>query len=165
MSQVTLQGQPIEIQGRFPQVGEPVADFSLAGIGFAPVNLSDFVGKKVVLNIFPSVDTPICAMSVRMFNQQAASKENTAVICISADLPFAASRFCAAEGIENVTMASFFRAPNFTQSYGVKIAEGPMAGLAARAVICLDETGKVSHCELVSEIKTEPDYDAALAVL
>ncbi|WP_163835251.1 thiol peroxidase [Spartinivicinus ruber] len=165
MSTVTFQGNPVSVSGKFPTVGEKANSFSLCGADLSDIKLGAFAGKKVVLNIFPSIDTPVCAASVRAFNQKAAAKENTAVICISADLPFAAGRFCEVEGINGVVTASFFRTPEFTESYGVNINEGPLRGLAARAVICLDEQGKVVHSELVKEITEEPNYQAALDAL
>lgn len=165
MTTITLAGTPIEVAGNFPAVGATVADFSLVANDLADVSLADFVGKRKVLNIFPSIDTGICATSVRVFNQQAANIANTVVLCISADLPFAQARFCGAEGIENAKTLSAFRNKDVAQNLGVAIATGPLAGLTARAVIVLDENNKVLHSELVPEIKQEPNYEAALAVL
>lgn len=165
MSKVTLAGNEIEITGNFPQVGQQVADFSLVNNGLEDVALASFAGKRKVLNIFPSIDTGICATSVRVFNQKAASLANTAVLCISADLPFAQARFCGAEGIENAQTLSSFRNKAVHEQLGVNIVSGPLAGLTARAVIVLDEENKVLHSELVPEIKQEPNYEAALAVL
>ncbi len=166
MSTVTLKGNPVQIGGNFPQPGQSVPDFNLADKTRADVNLANFAGKRKVLNIFPSIDTPTCAMSVRTFNQKAGSVDNTVVLCISADLPFAQNRFCGAEGIENVQTLSTFRNTNgFAESYGVAIKDSSLAGLTARAVIVLDENNKVLHSELVSEITNEPNYDAALAAL
>ena len=162
---VTIEGKKLSVLGQFPQVGQQAPEFTLCGADLSDLTLSSFKGKKVVLNIFPSVDTPVCAMSVRAFNQMAADIDNTVVLCISADLPFAASRFCAAEGIENVKTASFFREPQFTQAYGVNINEGPLKGLAARAVIILNEDGQVTYSERVAEIKHEPNYEAAMMAL
>ncbi len=162
---VTAEGKKVSISGVFPQAGQPAPAFTLCGADLSDLTLSSLKGKKVVLNIFPSVDTPTCAMSVRKFNQTAADVDNTIVVCISADLPFAASRFCAAEGLANVKTASFFRAPEFTQDYGVNINAGPLKGLAARAVVVLNEDGQVTYSELVAEIKDEPNYDAAMAAL
>lgn len=165
-STVNLKGSPVEIGGNFPQKGQAVPDFNLADKSRADVTLENFAGKRKVLNIFPSIDTPTCATSVRTFNQKAASLGNTIVLCISADLPFAQNRFCAAEGIENVTTLSTFRnTAKFAGDYGVAIKTGSLAGLTARAVIVLDENNKVLHSELVSEITNEPNYDAALAAL
>ncbi|MDG6895195.1 thiol peroxidase [Volucribacter amazonae] len=162
---VTLAGNPIEIGGHFPQVGEKVADFCLTNKELSEVKLSEFSGKRKVLNIFPSIDTGICATSVRKFNQQSAKLVNTVVLCISADLPFAQARFCGAEGIENVVVLSTFRHKEVHQQLGVAINSSPLAGLTARAVIVLDENNQVLHSELVPEIKQEPDYANALAVL
>jgi thiol peroxidase len=165
MSTVTLQGNPIEVNGAFPQAESPAPEFTLVGKGLADVSLESFGGKRKVLNIFPSVDTPTCASSVRRFNELASKLENTVVLCVSADLPFAQARFCGAEGLENVETLSTLRHTDFLADYGVAIASGPMVGLAARAVVVLDENNKVTHAELVSEIAHEPDYDAAISVL
>jgi thiol peroxidase len=165
MTQVTLHGNPVAISGQLPQVGEQAAAFTLAGGDLADTSLSAFAGKRKVINIFPSVDTPTCATSVRKFNAQANALENTVVLCVSADLPFAQARFCGAEGLENVKNLSAFRAPEFATQYGVAIAEGALKGLTARAVVVLDENDKVLHSQLVPEIGDEPDYEAALAVL
>lgn len=165
MAQVTLGGNPITIDGQLPQVGAQAPDFTLVGDGLADVTLSSLSGKRKVVNIFPSIDTPTCATSVRKFNAQANELPNTVVLCVSADLPFAQARFCGAEGLENVKNLSAFRAPEFASSYGVAIADGPLKGLTARAVVVLDENDKVLHSELVPEIKQEPDYEAALAAL
>lgn len=165
MSQVTLAGNPIDVAGTFPQKGDVVADFTLVSGDLSEVSLADFAGKRKVLNIFPSIDTGICATSVRVFNQKAADVANTIVLCISADLPFAQARFCGAEGIENVKTLSTFRNHKAHTALGVDISSGPLAGLTARAVIVLDENNNVLHSELVPEIKQEPNYDTALAVL
>lgn len=165
MTTITLAGNPIAVAGQFPQVGDTVADFTLVNNGLENVALSQFDGKRKVLNIFPSIDTGICATSVRTFNQRAASLQNTVVLCISADLPFAQARFCGAEGIENAQTLSAFREPEVAKALGVAMIEGPLAGLTARAVIVLDEQNRVLHSELVPEIKQEPNYEAALAVL
>ncbi|WP_338860619.1 thiol peroxidase [Mycetohabitans rhizoxinica] len=165
MSQVTLGGNPIEVAGTLPAVGQKAAPFSLVGKDLADVKLNDFAGKRKVLNIVPSLDTPTCATSTRKFNEAASKLENTVVIVISADLPFAATRFCTTEGIENVITASTFRNREFAGQYGVEIKTGPLAGLTARAVVVLDEDDKALHVERVSEIKNEPNYDAALAAL
>ncbi|CEO41599.1 thiol peroxidase [Photobacterium kishitanii] len=162
---VTAEGKKVSISGSFPQSGQQAPEFTLCAADLSDLTLSSLKGKKVVLNIFPSVDTPTCAMSVRAFNKAAADVTNTVVVCISADLPFATSRFCAAEGIENVKTASFFRAPEFTQDYGVNINAGPLKGLAARAVIVINEDGQVIYSELVAEIKDEPNYEAAITAL
>jgi thioredoxin-dependent peroxiredoxin len=165
MSQVTLGGNPIEVGGTFPSVGQKAPEFSLVGKDLKAVTLADFAGKRKVLNIVPSLDTPTCATSTRKFNEAAAKLANTAVIVVSGDLPFAASRFCTTEGIENVVTASTFRGHDFAKAYGVDITSGPLAGLTARAVVVLDENDKILHAELVGEIKTEPNYDAALNAL
>ena len=165
MTQITLAGNPIEVAGNFPAVNSQVENFTLVSNGLENVELANFAGKRKVLNIFPSIDTGICATSVRVFNQKAANLANTVVLCISADLPFAQARFCGAEGIENVQTLSTFRNKDLHDVLGVNIATGPLAGLTARAVIVLDENNKVLHSELVPEIKQEPNYDAALAAL
>lgn len=165
-STVNLKGSPVEIGGNFLQKGQTAPDFTLADKTRTDVTLANFAGKRKVLNIFPSIDTPTCATSVRTFNQQAAKLSNTVVLCISADLPFAQNRFCAAEGIENVeTLSTFRNTAAFAESYGVAIKSSSLAGLTSRAVVVLDENNKVLHSELVSEITEEPNYDAALAVL
>ncbi|MGQ0287221.1 thiol peroxidase [Pasteurellaceae bacterium 22721_9_1] len=165
MSQITLAGNPVEVAGNFPKASETVANFVLVNNELADVALADFAGKRKVLNIFPSIDTGICAASVRMFNQQAANLTNTVVLCISADLPFAQARFCGAEGIENALTLSSFRNKAVHAQLGVDMVTGPLTGLTARAVIVLDENNNVLHSELVPEIKQEPNYEAALAVL
>ena len=165
METVYFKGTPCHTYGQIPAVGTPAPGFNLAGKGLDEVRLSDYKGKRVVLNVFPSLDTPVCAASVRKFNQEAAGLENTAVVCISMDLPFAKGRFCSAEGIENVTVASAFRSPEFSQEYGLQIVDGPLAGLLARAVIVLDENHKVIYSDLVEEITNEPDYKGAISVL
>ncbi|SDI18087.1 thiol peroxidase [Pseudomonas panipatensis] len=165
MAQVTLKGNPITIDGTLPQKGEKAPAFSLVGGDLANVTLENFAGKRKVLNIFPSVDTPTCATSVRKFNVEASKLANTVVLCVSADLPFAQKRFCGAEGLDNVVNLSTMRGREFLAAYGVAIASGPLAGLAARAVVVLDENDRVLHSELVSEIAQEPDYAAAVAAL
>lgn len=164
-SGVTLAGNPVELKGAFPVVGAQAQPFSLVGKDLADVSLGKFSGKRKVLNIFPSIDTPTCAMSVRKFNGAAAKLTDTVVLCISADLPFAQARFCGAEGLDNVVTLSTLRGREFLEDYGVAIASGPLAGLAARAVIVLDENDRVAFAQLVPEIKNEPDYAAALAAL
>ena len=165
MAQVTHKGNAINVSGELPQVGAQAPAFTLVGGGLAEVSLQSLAGKRKVLNIFPSIDTPTCATSVRKFNAQANYVANTAILCISADLPFAQARFCGAEGLENVQNLSTFRAHDFHHAYGVDIAEGALKGLTARAVVVLDENDKVLHSELVPEIGQEPNYEAALAVL
>ena len=165
MTTVTFKGTPVRIDGHFPQKGEQAPTFSLVNKTLDDVSLSSLSGFRKVLNIFPSIDTPTCATSVRKFNEKAASLKNTRVLCISADLPFAQARFCGAEGLDRVLMLSTMRDPDYFQSYGVDIAEGPLAGLGARAVIVLDENDKVLYSQLVAEIADEPDHERALAVL
>ncbi|HDZ55430.1 MAG TPA: thiol peroxidase [Pseudomonas xinjiangensis] len=165
MSSVTLKGNPISIGGTFPSTGDKAPAFSLVAKDLSDATLSSFSGKRKVLNIFPSVDTPTCATSVRTFNSKANSLDNTVVLCISADLPFAQARFCGSEGLENVVNLSTLRGNEFLRDYGVAIENGPLAGLTARAVVVLDEQDKVLHSELVSEIGSEPDYDKALQSL
>jgi thiol peroxidase len=165
MSKVTFKGQPISVDGQFPAVGTAAPAFQLVGGDLSDVALSSYAGKRKVLNIFPSVDTGVCATSVRRFNELAGKLEDTVVLCISADLPFAQARFCGAEGLDQVTNLSLMRGRQFLNDYGVAIASGPLAGLTARAVLVLDGQDKVIHAELVSEIGHEPDYEAALKVL
>lgn len=165
-STVTLKGNPVQVAGDLPKTGQTAPDFKLADKSRADTTLANFAGKRKVLNIFPSIDTPTCATSVRTFNQKASDMSNTVVVNISADLPFAQSRFCAAEGIENVVNLSTFRnTTGFGESYGVLIKDSSLAGLLARAVVVLDENNKVLHSQLVGEIADEPGYDAALAAL
>lgn len=165
MSQITLKGNTINTSGELPAVGDAAPEFKLTAKDLTDKELKDFLGKKLVLNIFPSIDTAVCAMSVRRFNAEASNLQNTSVLCISRDLPFAQSRFCGAEGLDNVIMLSEFRDFNFGRDLGLEIVDGPMASLLARAVIVLDETGKVIYKELVPEIGQEPDYDSALKAL
>jgi thiol peroxidase len=160
---VTLAGNPIDIAGTFPKVGDTAPDFKLVNKDLADVSLADFAGKKKILNIVPSLDTPVCATSTRKFN--AAAVGNTAVLIISADLPFAMNRFCGAEDTSNVVTLSTMRGGDFMKNYGVAIASGPLAGITARAVVVLDEANKVLHAELVPEIKQEPDYEPVFAAL
>ncbi|MDO4636656.1 MAG: thiol peroxidase [Lautropia sp.] len=165
MSKVTIGGQPITVGGTVPAKGNRAPDFNLTTAEMGNASLADHAGKRKVLNIFPSVDTGVCAASVRHFNQDASKLNNTVVLCISADLPFAQARFCGAEGLSNVITLSTFRNPEFKRAYGVDIEDGPLKGLCARAVIVLDENNQVLHSQLVPEIKQEPDYAAALAAL
>ena len=165
MAKITLKGNPINTSGDLPEVGNLAKDFKLVKTDLSEVSLETFGAKRKILNVFPSVDTPTCATSVRQFNAQANAKPNTVVLCISADLPFAQGRFCGAEGLENVINLSTMRGREFLEAYGVAIASGPLVGVAARAVVVLDENDRVLHSELVSEIKNEPNYAAALAVL
>ncbi len=165
MSNVTLGGNAVTVAGNLPKVGDTAPDFKLVSGSLKDKTLADFAGKRKVLNIVPSLDTPTCATSTRKFNEAAAALTNTQVLVISADLPFAQGRFCTAEGIKNVFPLSTLRDSNFKKNYGVDIVDGPLAGVTARAVIVLDENNKVLHAQLVPEIKDEPNYDAALAVL
>lgn len=165
MTQVTLGGHAVTLAGTFPKTGDAAPDFNLVAGSLKDKTLAAFEGKRKVLNIVPSLDTPTCATSTRKFNEAAAALNNTQVLVISGDLPFAQGRFCTTEGIKNVFALSAFRDADFAKNYGVAIVDGPLAGLTARAVIVLDESNKVLHAQLVSEIKDEPDYDAALAVL
>ncbi|WP_426102521.1 MULTISPECIES: thiol peroxidase [unclassified Pseudomonas] len=165
MAQVTLRGNPVQVEGELPQTGSKAPDFTLTAGDLSEVTLATFAGKRKVLNIFPSVDTPTCATSVRTFNAQANNVSNTVVLCISSDLPFAQKRFCGTEGLDNVQNLSDFRNADFAVDYGVSIADGPLRALTARAVVVLDENDNVLHSELVPEIGQEPNYDAALAVL
>jgi thiol peroxidase len=162
---VTFAGKPVTLNGNFPAVGAKAPAFTLVGKDLKDVSLKDFAGKRKVLSIVPSLDTPTCAKSTRVFNEKASSLPNTVVLVISADLPFAQARFCGAEGLSNVITLSTLRGSEFKKSYGVEIADGPLAGLCARAVLVLDENDVVKHAELVSEIKNEPNYEAALAAL
>ena len=162
---VTLAGNPITLNGQFPQAGSQAPAFTLVAKDLADVSLASDAGKRKILNIFPSIDTPTCATSVRKFNQSANDIANTAVLCISADLPFAQARFCGAEGLDNVQTLSTMRGRDFLEAYGVAFKSGPLVGVAARAVVVLDENNRVLHSELVGEIKDEPNYAAALAAL
>ncbi|MDD4867993.1 MAG: thiol peroxidase [Mycobacterium sp.] len=161
MAEITFHGNPINTVGELPAVGSPAPAFNLTGVALGPLGSDQFRGKPLVLNIFPSVNTPVCATSVRTFNERAAAGGAT-VVCVSKDLPFAFSRFCGAEGIENVKTGSAFR-DSFGEDYGVTMADGPMAGLLARAVVVIGADGNVAYTELVPEIAQEPNYDAALA--
>lgn len=162
---ITLGGNPVEVSGQLPEKGQPAPAFVLVSKELADINLDSLGSKRKVLNIFPSIDTPTCATSVRKFNQKASTLPNTVVICISADLPFAQARFCGAEGLDNVLTLSTMRGSEFLENYGVAFKTGPLVGIAARAVIVLDENNKVVHSELVGEVSAEPNYDAALAAL
>ena len=165
MAEITLKGNPIHTCGKLPAVGSQAADFVLTKTDFADVSLQNFAGKKIVLNIFPSIDTPVCATSVRRFNSEAVKMKNMVVLCVSVDLPFAHSRFCAAEGLQNVIPVSELRKRKFGEDYGVRIIDGPLAGLFSRAVVVIDEKGKLIYTEQVPEIAQEPNYEAALKVL
>ena len=165
MAQITLGGNPVHTSGNLPEVGSKAPAFELVKDDLSTVHIADFAGSKVVLNIFPSIDTSTCATSVRTFNAKASALENTKVLCISRDLPFAQKRFCGAEGLENVINLSDFKDGGFGKNYGLEITDGPLAGLHSRVVIVLDENGTILHTEQVKEIADEPNYEAALAVL
>ena len=165
MATITLRGNPIHTVGELPAIGSVAPDFQLVTTALQNVTLAEFAGKKLILNIFPSVDTGTCAMSVRQFNARAAGLEGVAVLCISADLPFAHRRFCGAEGIENVHSLSVLRDPDFGARYGVTILDSGMAGLLSRSVVVVGADGKVVYTEQVAETGSEPNYDAALAAL
>lgn len=165
MATTNFKGKPVKLIGEFIQVGKVAPDFELVKNDLSSFSLKDLKGKTIVLNIFPSMDTGVCAASVRKFNKLAAGLEDTVVLAISKDLPFAQGRFCSAEGIENVIPLSDFRISDFDESYGVCMADGPLAGLLARSVVVIDKSGKVAYTELVPEITQEPDYDKALAAV
>lgn len=158
MQQVTLKGMPIDLVGKMPKAGTEAPNFALVGRDLSEIALHDLRGRRVVLNIFPSIDTDVCAASVRRFNKEASEYPNTEVLCVSMDLPFAAARFCAAEGIDHVRTASAFRS-DFGREYGVEMATGPLRGLLARAVVVIDEDGKIKGTSLCEEITEEPDYE------
>ena len=165
MASITLKGNAVNTIGNLPNLGEKAPNFTLTAVGLSQSKLSDFAGKKVILNIFPSIDTGTCATSVREFNKKAADLENTVVLCVSRDLPFAQSRFCGAEGIENVVMLSDFATGKFGQDYQLEITNGPLAHLHSRAIVIIDENGNVIYTEQVPEITNEPNYDAALKAI
>jgi len=165
MAQVSLKGNPVKTAGELPAIGAKAPAFSLAGKDLSEVTLADYAGKKVVLNIFPSIDTPVCAASVRRFNAEAGALGDTAVLCVSADLPFAHGRFCTVEGLDKVVPLSVFRSPAFGLDYGVTLTEGPLRGLLSRAIVLVDGAGSVVYTEHVAEITQEPDYEAALRAL
>ncbi|MBI9108942.1 MAG: thiol peroxidase [Spirochaetales bacterium] len=165
MAEITLHGNKIHTVGSLPIVGTQAPDFSLVKTDLSETRLSEFKGKKLILNIFPSLDTSVCATSVRRFNKELSELVNTEVLCVSADLPFAHGRFCSSEGLENVKNASVFRNPEFGKNYGVLITDGPLAGVLSRAVVVVDEGGKVIYTEQVPEIAQDPDFDGALASL
>ena len=165
MASITLGGNPIQTSGELPKIGSKIADFKLIKTDLSVASLGDFAGKKLVLNIFPSIDTGTCAASVRKFNESASTLHNTTVLCISRDLPFAQKRFCGAEGLENVVNLSDFSEGSFGKTNGLEITDGPLAGLHSRVIIGGDENGTITHTEQVAEIEDEPNYEAALAVL
>lgn len=164
MTTVTLRGNAVETVGSLPAIGSIAPDFTLVGADLGEIKKTDFPQKRLILNIFPSIDTPTCAMSVRKFNQTASELDNTVVLCISADLPFAQNRFCGAEGLSNVKTASTFRS-GFGKDYGVQFSTGPLLGLLSRSIVVIDADGKVIYTEQVQETANEPNYDAAIAAL
>lgn len=165
MAHVTFKGSEVQLTGCVPAVGDVAPAFTLTGADLGDVSLSDFKGKRVVLSIFPSIDTPVCAASVRHFNVDASTMKNAVVLCISADLPFAQARFCGAEGLQNVKTLSTFRSPEFGSAYGIQIAAGPLRGLLSRAVVIVDEQGRIAYVDVVAEVTNEPNYAAALNLL
>ncbi len=165
MATITLKGNPVNTMGELPQTGSSAPEFKLTATDLSDKQLQDYYGRKVVLNIFPSLDTAVCAMSVRRFNAEASNLQNTVVLCVSRDLPFAQARFCGAEGLDKVITLSEMKDFNFGRDYGLEMADGPLASLLARAVFVLDETGRIIYEELVPEIGQEPDYEAALKAL
>lgn len=165
MANILLGGNPVTTSGELPQTGTQAPEFKLVKTDLSTVSLADFKGTKLVLNIFPSVDTGTCAASVRKFNEKAGSLENTKVLCISRDLPFAQNRFCGAEGLDNVVNLSDFRDGNFGKNYGLTVADGPLEGLLSRVIVVIDENGTVKYTEQVADIKDEPNYETALAAL
>lgn len=164
MASITFQGNPVQTVGELPEVSAQAPSFELVGADLAPVSSEELAGRRVILSIFPSLDTGVCAKALREFNERATALENTTVVCASKDLPFAAERFCSAEGIENVSTGSAFRS-SLGEDYGVTMTDGPLEGLLSRAVVVIDEQGKVVYTQQVSEVTDEPDYDAALAAL
>ncbi|NOQ46847.1 MAG: thiol peroxidase [Desulfobulbaceae bacterium] len=165
MAQISFQGNPVETAGDLPGVNTQAPSFTLTGTDLSDCSLQDYAGKTVVLNIFPSIDTPVCAASVRRFNKEASELDNTVVLCVSADLPFAHQRFCEGEGLQDVIPLSCFRSPNFGQDYGVTITSAPLSGLLSRAIVIIDPSEKVVYAQQVPEITEEPDYENALRFL
>ncbi len=165
MAEVTFKGNPIHTTGSLPEVGSVAPDFRLIKSDLSAMSLADFKGKRIILNIFPSLDTPVCAMSVRRFNAEAGKLKNTVVLCISRDLPFAQKRFCGAEGLNNVITGSEYQDSSFSDAYKVRITEGLLMGLFSRAIVVIGVSGKVSYTEQVPEIAQEPDYEKALAAV
>jgi thiol peroxidase len=165
MATINFKGNPVHTAGNLPAVGSQAPDFRLTRTNLSDLSLSELKGKRVILNIYPSVDTGICAISTRRFNEEARNLDNTTVLCVSRDLPFAHGRFCTAEGLENVVSCSEYKDDSFSSAYGVRMTDGPMAGLHSRAVVVVDESGKVVYTEQVPEIVQEPDYKAALQSL
>jgi thioredoxin-dependent peroxiredoxin len=165
MAQIAFKGNPIHTAGELPKVGQSAPGFRLTGTDLADISLADYQGKNLIVSVFPSIDTPVCATSVRRFNEEAVKLNNTAVLCVSRDLPFAHKRYCATEGLGNVVSASEYKDSSFSDRYGLRIVDGPLAGLLARAIVVIDTAGKVLYTEQVPEITQEPDYAGALAAL
>jgi thiol peroxidase len=165
MSTITFQGQPVHLSGKLPATGNKAPSFTLIKKDLTEITLNDLIGKNILLNIFPSLDTGVCATSVRRFNKEAAALSNVEILAVSADLPFAAGRFCSIEGIDKITSASVFRNPKFAQNYGILMTDGPLEGLLARAIVIINTEGTVVYTELVNEITTEPNYKAAIDAL
>jgi thiol peroxidase len=165
MATVTLKGAPFNTNGELPKVGEMAPDFNLKKVDLSSTHLSDYKGTNLILNIFPSIDTATCASSVRTFNKRASELENTTIVCVSRDLPFAQKRFCGAEGIDNVITASDFATGDFGKNYGLELENGPLEALHARAIVVIDPTGVVKYTELVADIASEPNYDVAIAAV
>lgn len=165
MAQITFKGSSIHTTGSLPEIGSSAPDFKVVKTDLSTLSLGDFKGKRIILNIFPSLDTPVCAASLRKFNVEATKLPNSVVLCISRDLPFAQKRFCAAEGLDNVITGSEYRDSNFSLAYGITITDGPLEGLFSRAILVIDEQGKVSYTEQVPEIAQEPDYEKALSAV
>lgn len=165
MATITFKGLPLRTCGELPEIGLPCPDFALTGVDLHDITLTDLEGRRVILNIFPSLDTPVCADSVATFNARATECSDTTVLCVSRDLPFAHKRFCGTKGLDRVVPASAFRSPAFGEAFGVRIEDGPLAGLFARAIVALDEGGTVVHTQLVPELTQEPDYDLAIGII
>lgn len=165
MAQILFKGNPVNTAGELPTVGSAAPDFKVVGTDLSTVSLANYAGKKVVINVFPSVDTGVCALQLKAFNEKVAGKDDVVLLFVSLDLPFAFNRFCGSEGIENAVTTSDFRDQSFAEAYGLKLVDGPLEGLLTRAVIVLDESHKITYSELVSEITHEPNYDAAMAAL
>jgi thiol peroxidase len=165
MATITFKGTQVRTCGELPEIGKPSPDFCLTGVDLGDITLTSLEGRRVILNIFPSLDTPVCADSVTTFNGRASEPSDTTVLCVSMDLPFAHQRFCGTQGLARVVPASAFRSPDFGGDFGVRIEDGPLAGLLARAIVVLDENGTVVHTQLVPEITREPDYDLAIAII
>ena len=165
MATITFKGEPLRTCGELPGIGSACPDFRLTGVDLGDLTLTGLEGRRAILNIFPSLDTPVCADSVRTFNERATEPSDTAVLCVSMDLPFAQKRFCGTQGLDRVVPASAFRSPGFAEAFGLRILDGPLAGLLARAIVVLDENGTVVHTQLVPELAQEPDYELAIGII